>query len=314
MKYLPFLTGKYSTAPGLISIEKNPVPSEKFIFQLDDTYYSYIDNKSNCRKEDIYKYYCVAQLLPSTISSVNKYIVQQLCKEYPHIFIFKEEGDNFSLQNTLLKETLLWKNDWIDIENKKYQSLFDALCCQVQEDLAVVQINGEDNYLTAIHLCSPNHWSPTEKCGQNFEAIHVPVPGMDKTMQQHPKMLSAIIQKGPFTRFAWGIATDERLNHHPTPPAGVDNDYWNGRLKGDGSTKFYIRTERQNLVGFAEENAFLFTIRTYFYDIDELDKTEKDLLWEAIETMPHESKLYKGVDKMEEELRKKMFSNGSTPT
>lgn len=307
MKYLPFLTGKYSTSPGLIAIDKNPVASEKLIFQVDDQYNNYIENKTTCRKEDIYKYYCISRLSDSTITAVNKYIAYQLSKEYPQIFTLKDDRNVFSLHNSLLNETIQWKDDWANTEGDKYVSLFDALCCYVQEDVAIVQLQDDENWLTAIHLCSPNHWSPTEKCGQNFEAIHVPVPGMDKTMQQHPKMLSAIIQKGPFTRFAWGISTDNRLNHHPSPPPGIDSSYWNGRLEGNDSTKFYVRTERQNLVGFAEENAFLFTIRTYFYDIDVLDTNEKVLLWEAIETMPKESKQYKGVDKMENELKKKLL-------
>ncbi|MFT3945366.1 MAG: DUF3445 domain-containing protein [Agriterribacter sp.] len=306
MKYLPFLTGKYSTAPGLIAIEKNPVPSEKFIFQTDDAYHHYIENKTACRKEDIYKYYCTSKLLPDTISRVNKYIAQQLSEEYPEIFTLRESGKSFSLYNHILNETIHWNDDWINVESDKYESLFDALCCQVQEDAAVVQMQNAEDRLTAIHLCSPNHWSPTEKCGKNFEVIHAPIPGMDKTMQQHPKMLSAIIQKGPFTRFAWGIATDKRLNHHPVAPPGIDSDYWNGRLEGSDATKFYIRTERQNLVGFAEQNAFLFTIRTYFYDIDELDSNEKKLLWEAIDAMPYESKIYKGIDKMEAALKKQL--------
>lgn len=306
MKYLPFLTGKYSTAPGLIAIEKNPVSSEKFIFQVDDTYNQYIENKTACRKEDIYKYYCTSRLLPGTISRVNKYIARQLVKEYPDFFILEESGKSISLHNRILNETIHWSDDWIDIDSNKYESLFDALCCQVQEDIAIVQMQDNEDWLTAIHLCSPNHWSPTEKCGKTFEAIHAPIPGMDKTMQQHPKMLSAIIQKGPFTRFAWGVATDDRLNHHPVPPPGIDSDYWNGRLKGDDATKFYIRTERQNLVGFAEENVFIFTIHTYFYDISELDHNEQNLLWEAIDTMSYESKIYKGIIKMEVELKRKL--------
>lgn len=306
MKYLPFLTGKYSTAPGLIAIDKNPVLTEKFIFQVDDQYTNYIENKTTCRKEDIYKYYATSRLSDTTIIAVNKYIVHQLIKEYPKEFTLKPAENVFLLHNLILNETIKWKDDWINVDDDKYVSLFDALCCQVQEDVAVVQLQGEENWLTAIHLCSPNHWSPTEKCGQNFEVIHAPIPGMDKTMQQHPKMLSAIIQKGPFTRFAWGIATDNRLNHHPTPPPEIDSDYWNGRLEGNDAIKFFIRTERQNLVGFASENAFLFTIRTYFYNIDELEKIEKELLWEAIETMPYDSKLYKGIDKMEAMVKRKM--------
>lgn len=219
MKYLPFLTGRYSTAPGLIAIEKNPVLSEKFIFQVDDEYNHYIDNKAACRKEDIHKYYCTSALLPGTISRVNEYMARQLTKEYPQHFTLQASGDGFSLHNKIVNETIYWKKDWININNDKYVSLFDGLCSQVQEDVAVVQMQNGKDWLTAIHLCSPNHWSPTEKCGKNFEVIHTPIPGMDKTMQQHPKMLSAIVQKGAFYKICLGHCYRQSLKPSPHPAA-----------------------------------------------------------------------------------------------
>lgn len=306
MRYLPFLSGKYSTAPGLMAIEKSTDPSEKFIFQVDDKYADYIENKQNCRKENIYKYYCKHDLHPETISCINRYIVAQLLSEYPAYFTLTESDKQFSLFNTLKKEVITWEHDWITLENDAYISLFDALCCQVQEDIAIVQQKEQTDWLAAIHLCAPNHWSPVEKSGKTFATIHARIPGMDKTMHQHPKMLSAIIQKGPFTRFAWGVATDERLNHHPFAPPGVSSTYWHGRV--NNQTKFYIRTERQNLVGFEQQNAFLFTIRTYFYDVDTLTPTEKDALWQAIKSMSNETLIYKGMDKMKDKIEQRLFA------
>jgi hypothetical protein len=77
-------------------------------------------------------------------------------------------------------------------------------------------------------------------------------------------MLQTVVQKGPFTRFAWGISTDNRLNHHPVPREGINADAWHGRKPLDDRSPIYIRSERQNLIGFPEVEAFLFTIRTYF--------------------------------------------------
>jgi dimethylamine monooxygenase subunit A len=171
--------------------------------------------------------------------------------------------------------------------------LFDALCCQVQEDVAVVQMReGEHrDFLTAIHLCSPNHWSPAEKIGNAFHKIHEPVPNMERVTQHYSKMLSNIVAtKGPYTRFAWGIATDNRLNHHPEPPSGVDSNKWHGRQHETDEQPYYVRTERQNLVGFPEINAFMFTIRTYFYPIETLSQDEKKALVSALNSMQDEKK------------------------
>ena len=113
-------------------------------------------------------------------------------------------------------------------------------------------------------------------------------------------MLESIIHKGPFTRFAWGIATDTRWNHHPTAPQGIDADEWYGRKAEGAQSKFYVRSERQNLVGFPGVNAFLFTIRTYFYDIDTLEQHEKFALSEALNSMSEATLAYKGLtDKVE---------------
>lgn len=172
MKYLPFLSGKYSTAPGLTAIEKTTDPLEKFIFQIDDSYTQYIENKKDCRKENIYKYYCKHDLYPETISCVNKYIVDELLLEYPLHFTFTQNSNSYSLFNKLKNETITWEDDWETLTNNAYISLFDALCCQVQEDIAVVQQKEQTDWLAAIHLCAPNHWSPVEKSGKTFATIH----------------------------------------------------------------------------------------------------------------------------------------------
>jgi hypothetical protein len=48
-------------------------------------------------------------------------------------------------------------------------------------------------------------------------------------------------------------------------------------------------------VGLAEVNAFLFTIRTYFYRMDELTQQEKELLLKALHSMSPEALQYKGL-------------------
>lgn len=298
MKYLPFILGTYSTAPGLTLMNKATTGKDQLVFHIDETYNEYLNNKALCREEGIRKYYLDHALETSTAAHVNKYILHQVVKEYPEQFIFENEGNHYSLTNRITREKIQWSVDWISVEGNLYLSLFDALCCQLQEDVAVFQIDkNEKDYLTAIHLCAPNHWSPAAKIGKPFDRIHDPVPHIERVTSHYFKMLSSIINtRGPYTRFAWGISTDTRLNHHPEPPPGTDVAIWNGRQIDDASQPFYVRTERQNLVGFPEVKAFLFTIRTYFYDISSFTYSEKKALEAAVDSMSAETLTYKGLN------------------
>jgi len=307
MKYLPFLDGKYSTAPALVALAKAPNPIDQFIFQIDEQYSDYLDNKKRCRAEDPFKYFCTEKLDAETVVPMNQYMASQLAKEHPAIFTLKREDLNYVLTNANTGEEIIWKDDWVSVQNTSYMSLFDALCSQVQEDVSICRIEGDKDWLAAIHLSSANHWAPSEKIGRPFYSVHGIVPGMEKLNQNYFKMLLTAVTKGPYTRFAWGISTDTRLNHHPVPPPGVDPVYWQGRRVEHDSSHIYIRVEKQNIIGFAALNAFLFTILTFFYDIEDLTKEEKQALFLAVEGMSAESLEYKGLTDKVEILRKRLL-------
>jgi hypothetical protein len=59
----------------------------------------------------------------------------------------------------------------------------------------------------------------------------------------------------------------------------------------------FLRVERQVLWGFPEHDAFVFTIRTYFWDCAELkkDPSRTQALISAIHSMTPESLVYKGL-------------------
>ena len=258
------MSGVYTTAPGLAPLSRG---TDK-IFDIDEHYQEYIDNKNRCRSEDISKYYCEHNFSERTSLAVTDFLFTQLHSEYPGT---------------------------LDFDRDTYPSLFDAICSHLQEDLAVVQLDGERDWLAAIHLCSPNHWDPRTKIGRHFSDIHIPVPGIERTVKNYPVMLKMIVEKDTFTRFAWGIATDRRLNHHPEPPPGYDTTEWRGRRAADANTEFFVRVERQNLIGLKDVNAFIFTIRTYFYKVAELNAEEKAVLAKAVNSMTDAALTYKGM-------------------
>src|SRR5271154_3090596 len=237
----------------------NTVGENSFVFQIDEHYPAYLKNKKDCRKENIHKYYLEHELPIETIASVNRYMLWEMLVEYPEVFIYDEQ--THLLENKLTGKEFIINEDFISANENEYEylSVFDMLCSQLQEDFAICCMNENKDWLAAIHLCAPNHWAAAEKIGKPFDAVHAPVPDMEKTKHNYFKMLLSIIEKGPFTRFAWGIATDNRLNHHPDAPDGVDADYWHGRKTGTQNPEFYLRVERQNLIGFNKLNAFLFS-------------------------------------------------------
>jgi heme-dependent oxidative N-demethylase alpha subunit-like protein len=307
MKYLPFIEGGYSVAPGLIPMQKAFHQQDKLVFQIDDLYNDCINNKLDCRKENIHKYFCQHELKNETAAKVNRYIVAQLFSEHPSLVELHNAGDDFHFFNKATKEELRWNTDWVSISGNKYLSLFDALCSQLQEDFAICQLDNNKDCMAAIHLCAPNHWAASDKIGRSFDIVHAPVPGMEKNMKHYFKMLETVINKGPYTRFAWGISTDNRLNHHPQPPPGVDLNYWHGRATNENGTELFVRVERQNLIGFPEVNAFLFTIHTYFYAVDELNKGEKFSLLNAVKSMSPQSLQYKGLSDKKDFLSRRLL-------
>jgi hypothetical protein len=310
MKYLPFLNGQYSVAPALQPVKKIDSATPKSVFEIDEGYDEYLLNKQACRDEDINKYYLERNLFDKTVVSVNRYIVQQLILEYPNHFTFFQDGDNYVLINQLQQKKLQWKDDWTLIEDKSYVSLFDALASQVQEDLAICQLQDDKDWLAALHICSPNYWSPADKAGHSFDKVHAIIPGMEKGMRHYFKMLTTVVNKGPFIRFAWGITTDKRLNHHPTPAPGADEALWKGRRIEEGC-ELYCRVEKQTLIGLPQANAFLFAIRTFIYPIDYMEQHEKEALLTAVDTMSLESLQYKGMAG-KVELLKQMLSPGTS--
>lgn len=305
MRYLPFLKGIYSTAPGLSALDKAELEKDRLVFQIDDQYQEYLSNKREARNEDIHKYYCKERLLENTIVSVNKYMVSQLLKEYPHYFILESVKEEYTFINKLTEKCISWNEDWITAGSMPYLSLFDALCSQVQEDVAICQLDGDKDWVSALHLCAPNHWAASDKVGHTFQSIHEIVPGMEPMMPRYFNMLQSIVQKGPFTRFACGISSDIRLNHHPEAPKGINQNEWEGRAFED-SANLYVRVERQNLIGFPETNAFLFTIRTFFYKLTSLNDDEGSALLAALESMSPESAAYKGLTGKIGMLRKRL--------
>jgi hypothetical protein len=297
--YLPFLSGKYEVTPGLKplpAVQGLSVDDEACIFQFDDFFEIYARNKQLCRRENLQKYILTHQLPVETEQEVVAFCVHRLLQEHPHLFELKPHPAGFLLVCRHTQQKFILSPQYKLISHLSfYSNLWDALADQIQEDVAIWQLAEHTDYLAAIHLCAPNYWSPAEKIGRPFSEVHLPVAGMENLRKQYRPMLEAIVRKGSFVRFAWGLTTDCRLNHHPEPPPSFDVNEWAGRQFDPQNPTLFVRVERQTLTGFPAVNALMFTIRTYFQPVGQLDSEARLALRTAIATMSEESLVYKGL-------------------
>lgn len=172
---------------------------------------------------------------------------------------------------------------------------FNELALQMQEDLAIVRIDKERDWVAALHVSLPTGWNPALKIGRSFSEVHEPIPGM--RLDNGYKLMKAMVQaKEPFERYVWGVIFENRLNGHPDiPKKPFDlND-----------PKLWIKYERQVMVGFPEHSAALFSIRLKLIPEEQIDKLA---LIKSLESMTNEQRIYKGIENSYENLLK--YLNG----
>ena len=306
-KYFPIERGEYVVAPGLRSLgyDFGNGDFDQKIFHISSKFSEYRKNKLECRSERLSKYYCTKDLSKERINVLSRFLIDQYTKEYPQYFIFRDGVLNCA--HTGDKIIVDHNFDFVSFHSTEMISppvtdLIDALAIQVEEDIALVcrSVDGEriKDHLGLLHLCSPSHWAAEDKIGMNFFDIHVPIPGIDKINRVAEKLVETMINKGPYVRFIWSFVTDQRLNHHPTPPPGVDPVSWKGRsFNNDSAIPFYFRIERQVMWGFPHVDSSLFTIGVTFMSGLEVKHNpyQRDQLISALKSMSPESRVYKGV-------------------
>ncbi|MDZ7703490.1 MAG: DUF3445 domain-containing protein [Trueperaceae bacterium] len=187
--------------------------------------------------------------------------------------------------------------------------LWDALALCVQEDLVIVaddaavnrdaenQDTDRQDYLEALHVCFPSHWRPEAVLGADFSAVHRPVAHSDRLSKAHPRVVRAMLDKGPFVRFVWSVTPFAQLDLHPDEIAEQKTS-----LPLDDPDKLaeqlYFRVERQTTLGFADLRRALFTIRVMVAPLAEVMTTpeRKTRLAAALASMDDETARYKSLD------------------
>lgn len=306
--YRPYDKGVFRMEPGLAPFGKDFGNGAKdaHVFQIDAHWPTYRRSKLLARRENFSKYVVTKNFNDATQTAVTRFMLARLLHEHPHHFSWSDlDSGAGELHCHLSGETLsfdslghLVANENNPKDSAPYISAFDALVCQTQEDVAVMTLGAHADTAVAIHLCFPNHWDAREKIGTSFVRIHEPVADIGKITANAAKILATCVQNTHgFVRFAWGVATDSRLNHHPEPPHRFDINSWHGRSFDIAEPRLFVRIERQTLWGLPEVNSCVFTIRTSFQDVTQLAMTDLKNVAAALNSMSPDVRIYKGLAK-----------------
>jgi hypothetical protein len=194
--------------------------------------------------------------------------------------------------------------------------LFDALALACQEDIVIMRgVPDGIDIAEALHVCFPSGWDPREKAGTNFATIHLPVAESEKLVSSSTNVMKALLTKGPYVRFGWGLGADFDLDNHPETPrrrmpaeALADLD--------EVAANVWIRTERQTTYPMPDLGRGLFTIRVYIEPLIAWVQREPEIgprLISLIETATPAVRDYKGFAPFAEPLLAWLYANCSTP-
>ena len=120
----------------------------------------------------------------------------------------------------------------------------------VQEDICILQKQGEEHVLIGAVLCFPANWRLAEKINRPLTTIHDPVDEYDANIARRVQRLFDGVRTGkPMWRFNKLYYSDADL-HQPYK-------------KTDGNVTPYIRTERQCILRMPRTDTVIFTIHTF---------------------------------------------------
>lgn len=142
----------------------------------------------------------------------------------------------------------------------------------VQEDLCLMEKQGEEHVLTAAALCFPASWWLPEKLGRPLLGIHLPVREYDGDLAKRvQRLFDAIRPEQPLWRANALVYRDPTL-HQPRREGDPRTDRRGGS---------YVRSERQCLLRLPESRAVVFSIHTYVVDLASLSAEERAALEES---------------------------------
>jgi hypothetical protein len=131
----------------------------------------------------------------------------------------------------------------------------EGLASSLHEDLVLIGPGSGCGRVAWLHVAFPSGWDPGAMAGASFERLHAPVPHAEGLRRAAPALVRAMIDKGPFVRYVWGVAPDGARSRHPRHAAAMTAD-----APIDGA---YLRVERQTTLPLPVLGLAVFAIHVY---------------------------------------------------
>lgn len=126
----------------------------------------------------------------------------------------------------------------------------------VQEDLCLMEKQGDEHVLTAAVLCFPASWRLADKIGRPLTTIHVPVDVYDDALARRVQRLFDGVQvERPLWRF--------NALHYADPALFQPETRDEPRTDDAGGAYPYLRSERQCVLRLPRTRACVFSIHTF---------------------------------------------------
>lgn len=257
---------KLST-PAIRSLENgNRDHPSDCIFQFDNKFQIFMSAKLEGRS-NLSKYYQRRDPIPP---SVIRWIILNLIDEHSTLFYTEHPYvDELVLVCKATGEKLHFDSHTMELidhsPRRGYVDAFDALAMQVPEDIVIQRYDQEKgDWASVISLFHPNGWSAEFAIGKSFAEIHEGVVDSKGKHIVPPNMVKRLVKTATSFERVGAISFRDNTNLHRHP-----DETWPQFAIGE--TPLFVRFERQTITGFPDEGLFLFTIKTYFLDVDDKD-------------------------------------------
>lgn len=136
----------------------------------------------------------------------------------------------------------------------------------VQEDLCLMQQQGDAAVLVGAVLCFPASWMLSQKIGRGLPGIHRPVEGYAGDLERRVQRLFDVLRTGQVLERFNALVYDDPELHQPRPE---------GEHRPRPVERRYLRSERQCLMRLPQTGVVLFSIHTTIVRMESLSEAER---------------------------------------
>lgn len=241
--YLPFM--QY---PELVHIGASRIDRARWI-DIDADFNQYQQNKHQQYSANKDKVFVAAESSLPAQQELHTVLLQHLCADHNDIYQLRDDR--------LYLATL--QQQWA-INRDSAAPLWDC-SLWVQDDICLLEKKDRDYVLTAASLCAPSHWRLEDKFGQDFFAIHQPVPALEEKLAAPIRRLLDKLDDQPLQRGNWSISDNPSLMALPE---------YQRADQCPADRPLFLRCERQTLRKLPATGAIVFTIRVYLHPLQSI--------------------------------------------